>query len=202
MPEVMKAYRFHGPGDMRMDQVPIPKAGFGEAIVRVSMASMCGTDLHILKGEYPVKAPKTLGHEFVGVIHELGQGTNGYKVGERVVLPSATPCGQCEDCLQFWNGKTCKVLGGDGGFNFGNTIDGAHAEYVRVPFAQANMAKIPDTLTDEQVLLVGDTMSHGHWSLRSRQCHHGRHCGLARVPVGLAATAGARLKGASLGNRS
>jgi threonine dehydrogenase-like Zn-dependent dehydrogenase len=199
MPEMMRAYRFHGRGDMRMEKVPIPKAGFGEAIVRVSIASMCGTDLHILKGEYPVKAPKILGHEFMGVIHELGEGIHGYKVGDRVVLPSATPCGQCEDCLQFWNGKTCKVLGGDGGFNFGNTIDGAHAEYVRVPFAQANMAKIPDALADEQVLLVGDTMSTGIGASDHANVTMGDIVVVVgQGPVGLAATAGARLKGASL----
>ncbi len=198
MPEMMRAYRFYKPGDVRMEKIPVPKAGFGEAVLKVKMASMCGTDLHVLKGEIPVKAPITLGHEFVGEINELGGGTTGYKVGERVVVSSATPCGQCEDCLSTLNGKTCFALGGLGGFAFSNTIDGAHAEYIRVPFAQANMAKIPKELTDEQVLLVGDTMSTGMCASDSANVTVGDTVVVVgQGPVGLSATVGARLKGAS-----
>jgi len=199
MPEMMKAYRFHGPGDMRMDKVPVPKAGVGEAVLKVRIASMCGTDLHALKGEVPVKPPRILGHEFVGEIHEIGEGVKGYEVGERVVVGSATPCGQCEDCLSTVNGKTCFALGGLGGFALSNTIDGVHAGYVRIPFAQNNMAKIPGELTDEEVLLVGDTMSTGICASDSANVTVGDTVVVVgQGPVGLSATVGARLKGAGL----
>jgi threonine dehydrogenase-like Zn-dependent dehydrogenase len=199
MPEMMKAYRFHGPGDMRMEEIPVPEAGPGEAVIRVKIASMCGTDLHILKGEYPVKPPKVLGHEFVGEIHEIGEGVTGYEVGERAIVSSATPCGVCDDCLSTLNGKTCFALGGLGGFAFGNIIDGAHTEYVKVPFAQANIAKVPQALSDEEVVLVGDTMSTGICASESANVTIGDNVVVVgQGPVGLAATAGARLKGASL----
>lgn len=199
MPAKMKAYRFHGPGDMRMEEIPIPKPRPGEAILKVKVVSMCGTDLHILKGEYPVKTPRILGHEFVGEIHEIGEGITGYEVGQRVIVSSATPCGQCEDCLSTLNGKTCFALGGLGGFAFGNTIDGAHTEYVRVPFAQTNMAIVPEELTDEEVVLVGDTMSTGICASDSANVTIGDIVVVVgQGPVGLAATVGARLKGASL----
>lgn len=81
MPNMMKAYRFYGPGDMRMDDVPIPKAGLGESVVKVKIVSMCGTDLHILKGEYPVRTPRILGYEFMGQVYELGEGVSGYSEG-------------------------------------------------------------------------------------------------------------------------
>lgn len=199
MPEMMKAYRFHEPGDMRMEEVPVPKAGLGEAVLKVKIASMCGTDLHILKGEYPVEPPRILGHEFVGEIHEIGERVKGYEVGERVIVGAAQPCCQCEDCLATVNGNTCCALGGVGGFNLGNIMDGAHAEYVRVPFAQANMAKIPGELNDEQVLLVGDTLSTGICASDSANVTIGDIVVVVgQGPVGLAATLGARLKGASL----
>jgi len=198
MPEMMKAYRFHAPGDTRMAEVPVPKAGFGEAVLKVKIASMCGTDLHVLKGEIPVTPPRTLGHEFVGEIHELGKGVHGHEVGERVVVGSATPCGQCEDCLSTLDGKTCYVLKGLGGFALSNTIDGVHAEYVKIPFAQANMAKVPEELTDEEVLLVGDTMSTGICASDSANVTIGDTVVVVgQGPVGLAATVGAKLKGAS-----
>ena len=198
MKKTMKAYRFHGLGNVRMDEIPIPQAGFGEAVLKVKIASMCGTDLHILKGEFPVTPPITLGHEFAGEIHEIGEGVTGYEVGERVVVSSATPCGQCEDCLSTLNGKTCFALGGLGGFAFGNIIDGAHAEYIKVPFAQANIAKIPGDLSYEQVLFFGDTMSTGFCASESANVTIGDIVVVVgQGPVGLSATVGARLKGAS-----
>src|SRR6266852_9926042 len=152
-PSMMRALVFHGPNQIGIEQVSIPRPGSGEAVIRVTLTTICGTDLHILKGEYPVKPGLTIGHEPVGVIHELGVGVTGYKVGERVLVGAITPCGQCNDCLR---GNLSQCGGPIGGWRFGNTVNGAQAEYLLVPNAQANLAKIPDDLRDEQVVLLAD----------------------------------------------
>ena len=90
---------FHGPGDIRVEEVPRPEAGPGEAVIRVTTTTICGTDVHILKGEYPVRPGLVIGHEPVGVIEELGAGVTGYEIGERVLVGAITPCGQCRACL-------------------------------------------------------------------------------------------------------
>ena len=141
-----RATVFHGPGDIRVEDVPRPHAGPGEALIRVTTTTICGTDLHIVKGEYPVRPGLVIGHEPGGVIAKLGAGVAGYNVGDRVLVGAITPCGQCNACLsghdsQCGHGNDCEALGG---WRFGNTIDGAQAEYLLVPNAQANMAVIPD----------------------------------------------------------
>ena len=95
----MRATVFHGPDDIRVEQVARPRAGVGEAVVRITLTTICGTDLHILRGEYPVRRGLVLGHEPVGVIEELGAGVTGYAVGDRVLVGAITPCGQCRACL-------------------------------------------------------------------------------------------------------
>ncbi len=157
-PTTMKALVFHGPGQISVEQVSIPRPGPGEAVIRVTLTTICGTDLHILKGEYPVKPGLIIGHEPVGVIHELGVGVTDYAVGDRVLVGAITPCGQCSYCL---SGDWSQCGGPIGGWKFGNTINGAQAEYLLVPSAQANLAKIPDDLTDEQVVLLADIASTG-----------------------------------------
>lgn len=117
----MKALVFRGPNQISVEQVPIPKPGPGQAVIRVTLTTICGTDLHILKGEYPVKPGLTIGHEPVGVIHELGIGVTDFKVGERVLVGAITPCGQCGYCL---SGDWSQCGGPIGGWKFGNTIDG------------------------------------------------------------------------------
>src|SRR5689334_224084 len=154
----MKALVFHGPGQISLETVPIPKAQAGEVVIRVTLTTICGTDLHILKGEYLVKPGLIIGHEPVGVIHEIGIGVTGYEVGERVLVGAITPCGQCCDCLR---GDLAQCGGAIGGWKFGNTVNGAQAEYLLVPAAQANLAKIPEELTDEQVVLLADIASTG-----------------------------------------
>jgi alcohol dehydrogenase len=179
-----------------LENVPIPRARAGEGIVRITLTTICGTDLHILKGEYPVKPGLVIGHEPVGVIHELGEGVTGYKVGDRVLVGAITPCGQCNFCL---SGDWSQCGGAIGGWKFGNTIDGAQAEYLRVPNAQANLAKIPDALTDEQVVLLADIASTGIPAAESADLQIGDSAAIfAQGPIGLCATAGAKLKGASL----
>ncbi|HSB76350.1 MAG TPA: alcohol dehydrogenase catalytic domain-containing protein, partial [Terriglobales bacterium] len=191
-----KALVFRGPNQIGIEQVEAPRAGYGEAVIRVTLTTICGTDLHILKGEYPVRPGLVLGHEPVGVIHELGPGVTGYKVGERVLVGAITPCGQCHYCL---SGKWSQCGGPMGGWKFGNTINGAQAEYLLVPNAQANLAKIPDELSDEQVVLLADIASTGFSAAESAQLQLGDSVAVfAQGPIGLCATLGAKLKGAGL----
>src|SRR6202158_5148574 len=192
----MKALVFHGPGNISLETVPIPKARAGEVVIRVTLTTICGTDLHILKGEYPVKPGLIIGHEPVGIIHEIGVGVSGYKIGERVLVGAITPCGQCNYCL---SGDWSQCGGAIGGWKFGNTINGAQAEYLLVPNAQANLAKIPDDLRDEQVVLLADIASTGISAAESADLQIGDTVAIfAQGPIGLCATAGAKLKGASL----
>ena len=197
----MRATVFHGVNDIAVEEVPRPHAGVGEAVIRITLTTICGTDLHILRGEYPVKPGLVIGHEPVGVIEELGAGVTGYQIGDRVLVGAITPCGQCLACL---SGHLSQCGHGDGyeavgGWRFGNTINGAQAEYLLVPSAQANLAKIPDELTDEQVVLLADIASTGISGAESAPVRVGDAVVVfAQGPIGLCATAGARLMGASL----
>src|SRR5213075_2005365 len=141
----MKANVFRGKNRIGIEEVETPRAGAGEAVIRVTLTTICGTDLHIVRGEYPVAPGLVIGHEPVGVIEELGEGVSGYKVGDRVLVGAITPCGQCRACLSGQLSQCGHEAGGYqaiGGWRFGNTIDGCQAEYVLVPNAQANLAKI------------------------------------------------------------
>ena len=198
----MRAAVFQSRGKIAIREVPRPTPAVGQALVRVTMTTICGTDVHILKGEYPVREGLIVGHEPVGVIEALGDGVTGYRVGDRVIVGAITPCGQCRACL---SGNTSQCgHGGDGyeaigGWRFGNTIDGCQAEYVLVPDAMANLALVPDGLTDEQVLMCPDIMSTGFSAAERGQVRLGDAVAVfAQGPIGLCATAGARLAGASL----
>ena len=199
--EKMKALVFHGKNDIRVDEVARPHAEVGEAVIRITLTTICGTDLHIVRGEYPVKPGLIIGHEPVGVIEELGPGVMGFEVGDRVLVGAITPCGQCRACLsgqlsQCGHGEGYEAIGG---WRFGNTINGAQAEYLLVPNAQANLAKIPDELTDEQVVLLADIASTGFSGAESGNVRIGDAVVVfAQGPIGLCATAGAKLMGASL----
>ena len=199
--DTMRATVFHGPGDIRVEQMPRPHAGAGEAVVRVTLTTICGTDIHIVKGEYPVRPGLVIGHEPVGVIEELGAGVTGYEIGQRVLVGAITPCGQCRACLsgnlsQCGHGEGFEAIGG---WRFGNTIDGAQAEYILVPSAQANLTRIPDGVSDEQVVLLADIASTGFAGAESGNVRIGDAVVVfAQGPIGLCATAGARLMGASL----
>lgn len=198
--KTMRANVFHGPNDIRVEEVPRPSAGVGEAIIRITLTTICGTDLHILRGEYPVKPGLVIGHEPVGVIEELGEGLIGYEIGDRVLVGAITPCGQCRACLsaqwaQCGHGVGVEAIGG---WRFGNTINGAQAEYLLIPNAQANLAKIPDELSDEQVVLLADIASTGFSGAESGNIHIGDTVVVfAQGPIGLCSTAGAKLMGAS-----
>ena len=197
----MRANVFRGVGRFGIEEVPRPRAGPGEAVIRVTLTTICGTDLHIVRGEYPVRDGLVIGHEPVGVIEELGPGISGYEIGDRVLVGAITPCGQCHACLsghlsQCGHGHGHEAIGG---WRFGNTMHGAQAEYLLVPDAQANLAKIPDALTDAQVVLLADIASTGIAGAESGGVRPGDAVVVfAQGPIGLCATAGARLMGASL----
>src|SRR6185295_2955434 len=199
--EKMKANVFYGKNDIRVEEVERPHAGVGEAVIRITLTTICGTDLHILRGEYPVKPGLIIGHEPVGVIDELGPGLTGYNIGDRVLVGAITPCGQCRACLsgqlsQCGHGAGYEALGG---WRFGNTINGAQAEFLLVPNAQANLAKIPDELTDEQVVLLADIASTGFSGAESGEVTLGDKVAVfAQGPIGICASIGARLLGASM----
>ena len=201
MSDLMRANVFHGVNDIRVQDVPRPHPGPGEAVIRVTLTTICGTDLHIVRGEYPVRPGLVIGHEPVGVIDELGDGVTGYKVGERVLVGAITPCGQCRGCLsghlsQCGHGAGYEAIGG---WRFGNTLDGAQAQYLLVPYAQANLAQIPDSLSDEQVVLLADIASTGFSGAEAGGVKLGDAVVVfAQGPIGLCATAGAKLMGASL----
>jgi alcohol dehydrogenase len=192
---LMKANVFQAPGRFGLEEKPIPRAGPSEAVIEVCMTTICGTDIHIVRGEYPVAPGLTIGHEAVGIIHELGSSVTGYEIGQRVLTGAITPCGQCDPCLA---GHTSQCGGALGGWRLGNTIDGAQAEYVRIPFAQANLAPIPDELSDEQVLLLTDIASTGFAAAESGKIRLGDNVAIfAQGPIGLCATLGAWLMGAA-----
>lgn len=198
----MQAAVFVEKGRIELREVPRPEPGIGEALIKTTLTTICGTDVHILRGEYPIKAGLVVGHEPVGCIEAVGPGVSGFSKGDRVIAGAITPCGQCRACLSN-RGSQCDH-GGDGfealgGWRFGNTINGCQAEYVVVPNAQANLAKIPPELTDEDVLLCPDIMSTGISAAENGRVRIGDAVAVfAQGPIGLCATAGARLCGASL----
>ncbi len=198
----MKAAVFVEPGRIVLEDKPTPAIGPLDALVRITTTTICGTDIHILKGEYPVERGLTVGHEPVGVIEKLGSAVEGYREGQRVIAGAITPSGYSNACL-------CGCLSQDGagtkhgfkalgGWKFGNTIDGCQAEFVRVPDAMTNLAPVPDGLTDEQVLMCPDIMSTGFSGAESGNVRIGDIVAVfAQGPIGLCATVGARLMGAT-----
>jgi threonine dehydrogenase-like Zn-dependent dehydrogenase len=198
----MKAAVFVERNRIVLDEKPVPEVGPLDALIRVTTTTICGTDIHILKGEYPVERGLTIGHEPVGVIEKLGSSVHGYREGQRVIAGAITPSGHSAACL-------CGCLSQDGastkygwkaigGWRFGNTIDGCQAEYVRVPDAMVNLAPVPDDLTDEQVLMCPDIMSTGFGGAESGNIRIGDTVAVfAQGPIGLCATAGAKLSGAA-----
>ena len=198
----MKAAIFVEPGRIVLETKPIPDVGPLDALIRITTTTICGTDVHILKGEYPVATGLTIGHEPVGVIEKLGSAVQGFTEGQRVIAGAITPSGHSAACL-------CGCASQDGGFNssgfkpmggwrFGNTIDGCQAEYLLVPDAMANLCPVPDNLTDEQVLMCPDIMSTGFSGAESGNVRIGDIVAVfAQGPIGLCATAGAKMSGAT-----
>jgi alcohol dehydrogenase len=198
----MKAAVFVEPNRIVLENKPIPEIGPLDALLRVTTTTICGTDIHILKGEYPVKRGLTIGHEPVGIIEKLGSAVTGFRAGQRVIAGAITPSGYSAACLcgsASQDGAEAKHgFQAIGGWKFGNTIDGCQADYVRVPDAMANLAPVPDELTDEQVLMCPDIMSTGFSGAESGNIRIGDTVAVfAQGPIGLCATAGAKLCGAT-----
>ena len=190
----MKAAIFVEPGRIVLDDKDIPEVGPLDALMRVTTTTICGTDVHILKGEYPVATGLTIGHEPVGVIEQLGSAVTGYREGQRVIAGAITPSGWSNACLCGQSSQdgagTAHGFKAMGGWKFGNTIDGCQAEYVLVPDAMANLAP---------VLMCPDIMSTGFSGAESANIRIGDVVAVfAQGPIGLCATAGAKLSGASV----
>ena len=152
----MKALVYHGPGKRAWDEVPDPVLqADGDVIVKISSSTICGTDLHILKGDVPEVKPGTiLGHEAVGTVTQKGPGVTTVEVGDRVLVSCITSCGRCRFCKEARYG----LCTGGGGWILGHLIDGVQAEYARIPFADTSVYKVPEQLTDEQVLFLADIL--------------------------------------------
>src|ERR1700761_488586 len=193
----MKAAVFVEPGRIVLETKPIPNVGPLDALLRITTTTICGTDIHILKGEYPVAKGLTIGHEPIGILEKVGSQVKGYKEGQRVLCAATTPCGQCNSCLMGYHSQ----CGGKaaGGWMLGNYLDGCQADYFIVPNAQANIAVIPDNVSDEEVLLVPDIVSTGFSAAEFGNIKIGDVVVVyAQGPIGLCATAGARQLGAGL----
>ncbi len=209
MANMMKAAVFVEPGRIELADKPIPAVGPNDALIRITTTTICGTDVHILKGEYPVVKGLTVGHEPVGVIEKLGSAVQGYSEGQRVIAGAICPTFTSyasQDGFPAQDGSYlipsgkcgCHGYKATAGWRFGNLIDGTQAEYVLVPDAQANLAPIPDGLSDEQVLMCPDIMSTGFKGAENANIKIGDTVVVfAQGPIGLCSTAGARLLGAS-----
>ena len=152
----MKALVYHGPGQRSWEDVPDPViVDPTDAIVRIDASTICGTDLHILKGDVPEVKPGTiLGHEAVGTVTAVGDAVTTLSEGDRVLVSCISSCGRCRFCKEARYG----LCTGGGGWVFGHLIDGLQAEYARVPFADTSVYKVPDELSDEQVLFLADIL--------------------------------------------
>ncbi|AMN45970.1 alcohol dehydrogenase [Steroidobacter denitrificans] len=209
MTAMMKAAIFVEKGRIELADKPIPQVGPNDALIRITTTTICGTDIHILKGEYPVAKGLTVGHEPVGIVEKLGSAVQGYQEGQRVIAGAICPnfnSYAAQDGHPSQDGSYLIPHGRCGnhgykataGWRFGNMIDGTQAEYVLVPDAQANLAPIPEGLSDEQVLMCPDIMSTGFKGAENANIRLGDTVViLAQGPIGLCATAGARLLGAT-----
>lgn len=203
----MKAVVFHGVGDIRLEEVPEPRIQEPtDAIVRVTASSICGMDLHMVRGTMIEVEPGTiLGHEGVGIVEEIGSEVRNLNVGDRVVIPSTVACGYCSYCRAGYysqcdnanpNGRQAGTVFFGGPKNAGR-LNGLQAEKARVPFANVGLVKIPDGVTDDQAILLSDIFPTGYFGAHMAQIHRGDTvavfgCG----PVGQFAILGAKLFGA------
>jgi alcohol dehydrogenase len=191
----MKAFVYHGPNNMSLDEVAMPTIlKPSDAIVRVTTSTICGTDKHIRHGGMPqVAAGRIIGHEFCGEVVEVGSNVNKFKVGDRVAVSCVTQCMSCYYCKRGQYSQ-CE----DGSWIFGYMIDGCQADFVRVPYADAGMYLIPDNLTDEDVLFVGDILSTGYFGAENGNIQRGDTVAVfGSGPVGMCAMATAHLWGPS-----
>jgi alcohol dehydrogenase len=193
----MNAVIFHGPGEKQWERAADPEIEQGtDAIVRITTTTICGTDLHILKGDVPEVRPGTvLGHEAVGIVEETGSSVSNLKKGDRVLIPAITADGCCDFCRQGMYSH-CR----NGGWVFGHTIHGLQAEYARTPYADTSLYRVPDELTDEQVLFLADILPTSYeCGVLNGQVKPGDAVAVVGAgPIGLAAVLLSRLYSPSL----
>ena len=189
----MRAVVYHGPGQKAWEEVPKPVViDDTDAVVRVEAVTICGTDLHILKGDVPaVTDGRILGHEAVGTVESVGTAVKTVAVGDRVLVSCITACGACRYCR---DGSYGQCLGG-GGWILGHKIDGTQAEYVRVPYADTSTYPVPPGVTDEQILMLADILPTGYEvGVLNGQVAPGDVVAVVGAgPIGLSAMMGARL---------
>jgi alcohol dehydrogenase len=189
----MHAVVYHGPGSKAWEEVPKPTVQADtDAIVRVDAVTICGTDLHILKGDVPaVTEGRILGHEAVGTVESVGSGVKNVKAGDRVLVSCITACGACRYCRE---GSYGQCIGG-GGWILGHRIDGTQAEYVRVPFADTSTFPVPEGVSDEEVLMLADIGPTGYevGVLNGKVSPGDVVAVVGAGPIGLSAITGARL---------
>lgn len=194
MTDFMKGFVWHDNKTASLDKRPVPQIkDKRDAIVKVTMSSICTSDLHIIRGFVPKAVPETiLGHEFVGEIVDVGSDIKNLKKGDRVSANCETFCGQCYFCKRgFIN--NCLY----GGWEIGCTIDGCQAKYVRVPFADTGLTKLPDNVSYENALFVGDILSSGYWGAELCEIQKGDTVAVIGAgPVGLCSMMSAKLLGA------
>jgi threonine dehydrogenase-like Zn-dependent dehydrogenase len=199
MASTMKAFVMHGIGEVGIIDKPVPRPGPNDAIIRTTAALICTSDTHTVAGAIGPRKDLTLGHEAVGVVHELGPAVAAagmFRVGQRVAVNAITPCYACENCQRGYPSQCGGMLGG---WKFANLKDGSMAEYFHVNDALANLAPIPDELTDEQAAYCCDMLSTGFVGAEYGNIPIGGTVAVfAQGPIGLMATVGARLCGAGL----
>ncbi len=198
----MKALVYHGPGNKAWEEVPDPQIQKPtDAIVRVDTTTICGTDLHILKGDVPaVTDGRILGHEGVGTITAIGDAVKGLQVGDRVIISCITSCGSCAYCHQQLPSHCLDDEGASGvGWILGHLIDGTQAEFVRIPFADNSLHRLPDGVTDEAALMLSDILPTGfEIGIRNGDVQPGDVVAVVGAgPVGLSAIMTASLYGPS-----
>ncbi|MBW1600720.1 alcohol dehydrogenase catalytic domain-containing protein [Streptomyces sp. JJ66] len=197
----MKTLQWHAPYDVRVIDAPVPSlVDPGDALVRVVRSAICGTDLHPYRGEIPGFTPGTVtGHEFTGVVEETGPAVRGFRTGDRVVASDVIACGDCWYCRRGWHYQCAEVgLFGYDTVVGATAVAGGHAEYVRIPFADTVLSHIPDGVTDEQALFVGDILATGYAAAERAGVRPGDTVAVVGCgPVGLMALKAAELMGAA-----
>jgi alcohol dehydrogenase len=157
--KIMKALIYKGPGQKALEERPLPDIQEqGDAIIRITKTTICGTDLHILKGDVPTCLPgRILGHEGVGIVERIGKSVTGFNVGDHVLISCITSCGKCEYCRKGMYSHCT-----DGGWILGHKIDGTQAEYVRIPHADTSLHKLPDGIDEDAVVMLSDILPTGY----------------------------------------
>jgi threonine dehydrogenase-like Zn-dependent dehydrogenase len=192
--QTMRALVFLGAGKAGVVEKPIPRPGPNDAVVRTTAALICTSDVHTVRGAIEIPEGRGLGHESVGVVHELGSAVEGFELGQRVAVGAITPCFRCGPCQR---GFTSQCQGMLGGYKFTTQRDGNMSEYFLVNDAVANLTPIPDELGDEKAVYATDMLSTGFAGAENAELRLGETVAVfAQGPVGLAATIGCRLLGA------